>query len=60
MGNSRNIFNPGKGSAAYAYVKPQSGQVTVAKATTIKSHLAFRSTADLNKSRCAAYSYLIP
>lgn len=60
MGNNRNIFNSGKGSAAYVYVKPQSGQISLAKAVTIKSHLAFRSTADLNKSRCAAYSYLIP
>lgn len=60
MGNNRNIFNPDKGNAAYAYVKPQPGDVSIAKTTTVKSHLAFRSTADLNKSRCAAYSYLIP
>jgi len=59
MGNNRNIFNPTKGTAAYAYVKPQSADVSLEKAT-VKSHLAFRSTADLNKSRCAAYSYLIP
>ena len=60
MGNNRNIFTSQKAGAAYAHVKPQPGNVSPNKVATVKSNLVFRSTADLDKSRCAAYSYLIP
>lgn len=60
MGNNRNIITSQKASAAYAHVKPQSGNVNPNKGATVKSNLVFRSAAELDKSRCAAYSYLIP
>ena len=60
MGNNRHIFNQDKASLVYAHVKPQVGNVNIAKPIAVKSHLALRATADLRKSRCAAYSYLIP
>jgi hypothetical protein len=60
MSNNRHTFNLNDPSRVLASARTKSRNIDLAKSAFVKSNLVFRSTADLNKSRCSAYSYLIP
>ena len=59
MDNNSHKDNLHKVRMSTSYAKSQVNNVNLVE-PGVKSNLMFRSTEDLRKSRCAAYSYLIP